>query len=84
MLFDTDILIWALRGSKKATSAIDAVDSRFILSVSYMEEFVLNTGLEMPDALIAATSAENCEILYTGKNKHYKLIPDIQLKIFRP
>ena len=37
MLFDTDVLIWALRGSKKAAKEIDDDDSRFISAVNYME-----------------------------------------------
>ena len=125
MLFDTDILIWALRGNKKAALVIDQADFRFISSVSYMEllkgarnknelksirqflkdlrfttipieknichratiymeEFVLSSGLDMADALIAATSAENSETLYTANCKHYKIIPDLQIKVFRP
>ena len=37
MLFDTDVLIWALRGSKKAAEEIDADENRFISAVNYME-----------------------------------------------
>ena len=37
MLFDTDVLIWAMHGSLKATDVIDCDDNRFISSVSYME-----------------------------------------------
>ena len=37
MLFDTDVLIWALRGSMKAAEEIDADDNRFISAVNYME-----------------------------------------------
>ena len=37
MLFDTDVLIWALRGSKKAAEEIDANENRFISAVNYME-----------------------------------------------
>ena len=37
MLFDTDVLIWALRGSDAAARAIDADDDRRISAVNYME-----------------------------------------------
>lgn len=125
MLFDTDVLIWALRGNRKASLIIDSANNKTISSVSYMEllkgardkkellaiklflhdlgfeilpisenishrasiymeELVLKAGIDMADALIAATSAENLLVLCTANNKHYKMIPDIQLKIFKP
>ena len=37
MLFDTDVLIWAMRGSIKAANVIDDDGSRFISAVTYME-----------------------------------------------
>ena len=37
MLFDTDVLIRALRGSKKAAREIDGDENRFISAVNYME-----------------------------------------------
>ena len=37
MLFDTDVLIWALHGSERAAKEIDDDDSRFISAVNYME-----------------------------------------------
>jgi len=37
MLFDTDVLIWALRGSEKAAQMIDDDDERHISAVNYME-----------------------------------------------
>ena len=37
MLFDTDVLIWALHGSAKAAKEVDEDDNRFISAVNYME-----------------------------------------------
>ncbi len=37
MLFDTDVLIWALRGSQKAADVIDEDNNRCISAVNYME-----------------------------------------------
>ena len=37
MLFDTDVLIWALRGHRRAAVAIDSAESREVSVVNYME-----------------------------------------------
>jgi predicted nucleic acid-binding protein len=37
MLFDTDVLIWAMRGNSRAAAAIDRADSLELSVVSYME-----------------------------------------------
>ena len=36
-LFDTDVVIWMLRGNKLAAAAINEVEARAISAVSYME-----------------------------------------------
>ena len=37
MIFDTDVMIWAFRGTTKALDSIDAATERSISSVTYME-----------------------------------------------
>ncbi len=50
----------------------------------YMEQYALSHGLTAGDAIIAATAAENDLLLVSGNEKHFRMIPDIKLKIFRP
>lgn len=37
MIFDTDVIIWALRGNARAATAIDRADSLELSVVTYME-----------------------------------------------
>ncbi|MDY0167006.1 MAG: type II toxin-antitoxin system VapC family toxin [Thermoguttaceae bacterium] len=37
MIFDTDVLIWLLRGNQRAAQAIDRTEHRAISLISYME-----------------------------------------------
>jgi predicted nucleic acid-binding protein len=125
MVFDTDVIIWALRGNKKAIKKIDSTDVLQISAISYMEllkgvrnkqelhnlkqtlhtlafeiipvdenishramiyieEYGLSSGIDLPDALIAATVIEKNFSLCSANSKHYKVIPNIELDTFRP
>lgn len=48
----------------------------------YVEQYHHVGGIELADALIAATCVDKSEILITGNAKHYKCIPAIQIKRF--
>jgi len=125
MLFDTDVIIWALRGSRKAVTMIDQAPNRLVSAVTwmelikgvrdkgelrsvkgflldlgfeilpiseavshratiYMEEFSLGAGMDLADALIAATATERALKLCTGNHKHYRAIPELVVVVFRP
>ena len=50
----------------------------------YVEEYGLSSGMRAGDAIIAATASENNMPLATGNAKHYKVVKELALKVFRP
>lgn len=125
VIFDTDVLIWAFRGSLKAAHVIRADSDRRLSIVNYMEllqgvhdkreakavrvfltnlafemlplsaeighraanyveEYALTVGLDLGDALIAATATENGATLCTANQRHFRAIKDLDLRVFRP
>jgi len=50
----------------------------------YIEEYTLSSGLRSGDAIIAATAVENSLVLASGNSKHFKVVKELQLKIFKP
>ena len=50
----------------------------------YIEQYALSHGLRAGDAVIAATAAENNQVLCSSNAKHFKAVRDLQLKVFRP
>jgi predicted nucleic acid-binding protein len=54
------------------------------LAATLMEEFSIRAGLHGTDALIAATARETAGTLVTGNVRHFRAIPRLELKAFRP
>lgn len=50
----------------------------------YVEEYSLSHSLMLADALIAATANHRGEVLHTGNYDHYKMIPNLEIKRFKP
>ncbi len=125
MLFDTDVLIWLLRGNRRAARVVEASAEPAVSIVTYMEllrgarnrsearslksilsdngflvtpltenvghraavyieEYASRAGLEVADALIAATAVETGTRLCTANRKHYLVIADLEIEPFRP
>ena len=49
-----------------------------------LEEYALSHGMRMGDALIAATVENEGETLLTANTTHYKMIPNLSVKVFKP
>ncbi len=50
----------------------------------YIEEYTLSSGLRAGDAIIAATAIENNMTLVSSNAKHFRVIKDLKLKVFKP
>jgi predicted nucleic acid-binding protein len=53
-------------------------------SIFLVENYYLSHSLELGDAIIGVTARESQEILLTVNDKHYRIIQDLNVKIFRP
>lgn len=124
-LFDTDVVIWMVRGNKTAAAVINDTSSRALSAVSYMEYLhsardaqevrafkkyldvlgfrilpvtesisgravslmeahALSVRLDPQDALIFATALDLDIPLCSGNEKHYKVVPGLNVKPFQP
>jgi len=50
----------------------------------YVQEYALSHSMMLADGLIAATVVQNGETLLTANEKHYKFIPAMECRKFRP
>ena len=50
----------------------------------YVEEYFLSHSMQLADALIGSTCATYGMTLYTANDKHYKVIKELDIFVFRP
>lgn len=50
----------------------------------YVEEYFLSHSMQLADSLIASTATQYGMKLFTANDKHYKIVKDIVLEVFRP
>ena len=50
----------------------------------FVERYALSHSVHLADALIAATAMHYGDIVLTGNRKHYAVIPDLEIREFRP
>jgi len=50
----------------------------------YVENYALSDSLRAGDAIIAATAIEHNDMLASGNAKHFKCIPNLKFKVFKP
>ena len=53
-------------------------------AIYLLEEYVLSDGIQLGDALIAATSLHYGEEILTANVKHYHCLPNLKLEKFTP
>ena len=54
------------------------------IAATLIEEHAHGDGLQVADALIAATAKERGATLATGNIRHFRALPGLLLKAFRP
>jgi predicted nucleic acid-binding protein len=52
--------------------------------MSLIDKHALFSGLQLGDALIAATALEHRLTLLTGNKKHFAKVPGLVLEVFKP
>jgi predicted nucleic acid-binding protein len=80
------------REANEVTSLLDGLKARVLpltesvgfRALTYIEEHALSTALGIPDALIAATAVEAGERILTGNDRHFRVVQELGIQVFRP
>ncbi len=70
--------------SKMGIKIIPISESISRLAARLVEGYTLSHSMEMADALIAATCIEYGQTLFTANDKHYRMINELSINVFRP
>lgn len=54
------------------------------MACALVESYSLSHSLHLADALIAATAMTHSLRLLTGNNKHFSVVPGLQITVFKP
>ena len=55
-----------------------------VKAMFFVEQHYLSHSMQLADALIGATAISHGLSIFTGNDKHYKILKDVQNKKFRP
>ena len=69
--------------AEMSVEIIPLSESISLRASDYVEMYSLSHSMEMADALIAGTCLENNEELLTANDKHYRMIDNIEIEVFR-
>ena len=70
--------------SEMEVEIIPLTESISLRASDYVEMYSLSHSMEMADALIAGTCMEKNETLVTVNDKHYRVVEELRMKVFRP
>jgi predicted nucleic acid-binding protein len=65
-------------------SVIHVCESISARAMQMVCEYALSHSMTIPDAIIAATTIENGDVLLTGNAKHFEYLTGVKVKAFRP
>ena len=99
LLIDSDVLVWMTRGQVGAAQRLAQIKKGLAMSKAHIlpitpsiteramaliDSHALSNGLQLGDALIAATALEHGLTLLTGNKKHFAKLPGLELEVFKP